>query len=77
MAGVFFGLPVRYPRQTAHFLKAVKSESGARAVSIPYRSLAGSQTAYSTAFRQAGVIEVNSLAPAVADSHGVRLSTAS
>ncbi len=42
-------------------LKAGKSESGARAVSSHTGSLAGSQTAYSTAFKQAGVIEVNSL----------------
>ncbi len=42
-------------------LKAGKSESGARAVSSHTGSLAGSQTAYSTAFKQAGVIEVSSL----------------
>ncbi|MGV8025034.1 MAG: acetate--CoA ligase family protein [Anaerolineaceae bacterium] len=42
-------------------LKAGKSESGARAVSSHTGSLAGSQTAYSTAFKQAGVIEVCSL----------------
>lgn len=42
-------------------LKAGKSESGAKAVSSHTGSLAGSQTAYTTAFRQAGVIEVNSL----------------
>ena len=42
-------------------LKAGKSESGAKAVSSHTGSLAGSQTAYNTAFRQAGVIEVNSL----------------
>ncbi len=42
-------------------LKAGKSESGARAVSSHTGSLAGSQTAYSTAFKQAGVIEVDSL----------------
>jgi len=42
-------------------LKAGKSESGAKAVSSHTGSLAGSQTAYATAFRQAGVIEVNSL----------------
>ena len=42
-------------------LKAGKSESGARAVSSHTGSLAGSQAAYSTAFKQAGVIEVSSL----------------
>lgn len=42
-------------------LKAGKSESGARAVSSHTGSLAGSQTAYSTSFKQAGVIEVPSL----------------
>lgn len=48
-------------RKPIILLKAGKSESGARAVSSHTGSLAGSQTAYSTAFRQAGVIEVNSL----------------
>lgn len=42
-------------------LKAGKSESGARAVSSHTGSLAGSQTAYSTAFKQVGVIEVSTL----------------
>lgn len=42
-------------------LKAGKSESGAKAVSSHTGSLAGSQTAYTTAFHQAEVIEVNSL----------------
>lgn len=42
-------------------LKAGKGESGARAVSSHTGSLAGSHIAYSTAFKQAGVIEVNSL----------------
>ncbi|HAF60739.1 MAG TPA: hypothetical protein DCK95_00245 [Anaerolineaceae bacterium] len=42
-------------------LKAGKSELGAKAVSSHTGSLAGSHTAYSTAFKQAGVIEVSSL----------------
>ena len=42
-------------------LKAGKSESGAQAVSSHTGSLAGSQIAYATAFKQAGVIEVASL----------------
>ena len=42
-------------------LKAGKSESGAKAVSSHTGSLAGSRTAYTTALKQAGVIEVNSL----------------
>ena len=42
-------------------LKAGKSESGARAVSSHTGSLAGSHTAYATAFKQCGVIEVSSL----------------
>jgi len=42
-------------------LKAGRTSSGAKAVSSHTGSLAGSQAAYSTAFRQAGMIEVNSL----------------
>jgi len=40
-------------------LKAGRSEQGARAVSSHTGSLAGSATAYQTAFKQAGVIEVH------------------
>ena len=42
-------------------LKAGRTDSGAKAVSSHTGSLAGSQEAYSAAFKQAGIIEVNSV----------------
>lgn len=60
--GRFMRVASRVTRQKPIvLLKAGKSESGAKAVSSHTGSLAGSQTAYSTAFHQSGVIEVDSL----------------
>ncbi len=49
------------PKKPIVILKAGRSEAGARAVSSHTGSLAGSQEAYSAAFKQAGAIEVFSV----------------
>ena len=49
------------PRKAIVILKAGRSEAGAKAVSSHTGSLAGSQEAYTAAFRQSGAIEVRSV----------------
>ena len=49
------------PQKPIVVLKAGRSEAGAKAVSSHTGSLAGSQEAYTAAFRQSGVIEVRSV----------------